>query len=160
MLNNNIFSTCPHSTVNFGALTAEIGWRVWGTPANFKGFRVLASLLHRRRSTEVNQTLHGVWPSHGLVHYIYIFQSSCPLAELCQVQNSLCVQVLLYWQRYCTALEGCASAKLCGIVQGMELRNFRSSLFSTEGDTCIPRVAITLDIGPHSSYKYLPIINL
>jgi len=24
--------------VNFGPLTAEIGWRVWGTPANFKPF--------------------------------------------------------------------------------------------------------------------------
>jgi len=43
--------------VNFGALAAEIDWRVWGTPANFKGFRVLTSLLQRRRSTEANQTL-------------------------------------------------------------------------------------------------------
>jgi len=34
--------------VNFGPLAAEIGWRVWGTPANFNGFRVLALLLHRR----------------------------------------------------------------------------------------------------------------
>jgi len=32
---------------NFGQLTAEIGWRVWGTPANFNGFRVLASLFSR-----------------------------------------------------------------------------------------------------------------
>jgi len=28
--------------VNFYLLAAEICWRVWGTPANFKGFRVLA----------------------------------------------------------------------------------------------------------------------
>ena len=35
---------------NFLPLAAEIGWRVWGTPANFNGFRVLAFLLHRRRS--------------------------------------------------------------------------------------------------------------
>jgi len=33
--------------------------------------------------------------------------------------------VLLYWQRYCTALKQRLSAKLCGVVQGMELRNFR-----------------------------------
>jgi len=33
--------------------------------------------------------------------------------------------VLLYWHRYCTALEQWVSAKLCGVVQGMELRNFR-----------------------------------
>jgi len=30
---------------NFGPLTAEIGLPVWGTPANFNRFRVLASLL-------------------------------------------------------------------------------------------------------------------
>jgi len=32
--------------VNFGLLTAEICWQVWGTPANFNRFRVLAALLH------------------------------------------------------------------------------------------------------------------
>jgi len=30
----------------FGPLAAEICWRVWGTPSNFNGFRVLAALLH------------------------------------------------------------------------------------------------------------------
>jgi len=53
--------------VNFGPLTTETGWRVWGTPANFNGVRVLASLPQRRRSTEVNQTLHDVWQSAELV---------------------------------------------------------------------------------------------
>jgi len=37
--------------VNVGLLTAEICWWVWGTPANFSGFRVLAALLHH---------LHGI----------------------------------------------------------------------------------------------------
>jgi len=32
--------------VNFGKLAAEIDSVVWGTPANFNGFRVLAALLH------------------------------------------------------------------------------------------------------------------
>jgi len=48
-----------HISSQYGELrpsTAEMGWRIWGTPANFNGFLVLASLLHRRRSTEVNQT--------------------------------------------------------------------------------------------------------
>jgi len=54
--------------VNISPLTAEICWGVCGTLANFNGFLVLASLLHRRRSTEVNQTLHDVWPSPRLVH--------------------------------------------------------------------------------------------
>ena len=71
-------SKCPHNMANFGPLTAEIGWRVWGTPANLNGFRVLALLLQRRRSPAVNQTLHHVWPSPGLVHYIYIFGGLLP----------------------------------------------------------------------------------
>jgi len=32
--------------VNVGLLAAEIDSVVWGTPANFNGFRVLAALLH------------------------------------------------------------------------------------------------------------------
>ena len=51
--------------VNFSPLAAEIVSLVWGTPGNFNGFRVLSTLLQRRRSTEVNQTLHYVWPSPG-----------------------------------------------------------------------------------------------
>jgi len=86
LLNSNNSSTCRHNMVNFGPLAAEIGWRVWGTPANFNGFRVLASLLHRRRSPKVNQTLHEVWPSPGLVYIIiWVFGSSCPLTEFCHV---------------------------------------------------------------------------
>ena len=92
LLNSNISSTCSHN-MNFGPLTAEIGSGVWGTPANFNGFRVLTSLLHRRRLTEVSQTLHDVSPSPGLVHYIHV-RGSCPLTEFYQVQNSLYVQVL------------------------------------------------------------------
>jgi len=56
---------------NFGPLAAEIFSLVWGTPANFNWFRVLASLLQRRRSTEANQTLHGVWPSPSRLHYTF-----------------------------------------------------------------------------------------
>jgi len=43
--------------VNFGLLTAEICWRVWGTPANFNGFRVFAVLLHGTLVVGVSQTL-------------------------------------------------------------------------------------------------------
>ena len=38
-----------HNMVNFGSLAAEICWRVWGTPANFNGFLVLAALLRSIR---------------------------------------------------------------------------------------------------------------
>ena len=83
-----------HNIVNFGALTAEIGSRVWGTPGNFNGFRVLAALLQRSRSPKAKQTLHYVWPSPGLLYYIYIFGGSCPLTEFYPVQNLFYVQVL------------------------------------------------------------------
>jgi len=63
---------------NFGPLTAKIGSVVWATPTNFNGFRILPSLLQRRRSPEANQTLHDLWPSPGLVHYIYILGALAP----------------------------------------------------------------------------------
>jgi len=99
----------PHNMANFGPLTAEIGSGVWGIGANFNGFRALPSLLQRRRLPEANQTLHDVWPSPGLVHYIYTFRVSCPLTEVCPVQHSLYVQVLhspiLAALLHCTALQ-------------------------------------------------------
>jgi len=43
--------------VNFGPLAAEIVSLVWGTPANFNGFGVLAALLHDILVVGVIQTL-------------------------------------------------------------------------------------------------------
>jgi len=57
LLNIDTSSTCPHNMVNLGLLTAEICWRVLGTPANFNGFRVLAALLHGTLAVGVSQTL-------------------------------------------------------------------------------------------------------
>ena len=50
-------STYPDNMVNFGLLTAEICWRVWGTPTNFNGFRVMAALLHGTLVVGVSQIL-------------------------------------------------------------------------------------------------------
>ena len=44
------------------------------------------------------------------------------------------------WQRYCTALQYWASAKLCGVEQ--------------RAPPVFGRAAITLGIGPHSSFHY------
>jgi len=44
LLSSNISSTCPHNMV--APLAAKIVSLVWGTPANFNGFRVLAAFLH------------------------------------------------------------------------------------------------------------------
>jgi len=57
LLNSNTSSTCPDNMVNFSPLTAEICWQVWGIPANFNGFRILAALLHGTLVVGVSQTL-------------------------------------------------------------------------------------------------------
>jgi len=114
-----------------------------GTPANFNGFRVLVSLLHRRRSTEINQTLHDVSLSFGLVYYVYILRSSCPLMEFFQLHNSLCAQVLCS-PILAALLHGTrAVAKVC------DVRQLRAP-------PIFGRAAITLGIGPHSSFYSAP----
>jgi len=122
-----------------GELRPTSGWDLFGSlgpPTNFNGYRVLPSLLQRRRSPEVNQSLHDVWTSPAwLVHYIYIFGGCCPWQNFarCKIHFTSKSSVRLYCQRYCTALQQQASAKFCGVVQGMELRNFRRGhhLYST-----------------------------
>ena len=73
LLSSNTSSTCPYNMVNFGLLSAEILSLVWGTPANFNGFRVLAALLHGTLVVGVSQTL---WASAPIVvrtdHFIFI----------------------------------------------------------------------------------------
>jgi len=77
LLNNNISFTCPHNMVNFGQLTVESGWRVWGTRANFEGF---ASWLRyctdvaQRRSIKLRTCLAVSWAGTLYVH----FGGSCP----------------------------------------------------------------------------------
>ena len=90
LLSSNISSTCPHNMVNFGQLAADVLSLVWGTPANFNGFRVLVTLLQRRRSTEVNQTLHYIWPSPGLVRYIHFRDLLPPDGILPRAKFTLC----------------------------------------------------------------------
>jgi len=130
--------------VNFSFLAAEIVLLVWGTPANFNGFRVLASLLQRRRSTEADQTLHDVWPLPGLVDYIYIFGGCCSVTEFRQVQNSLCVlQVLRSPIGNVTARHSqqWTRAKLCGVEH--------------RAPPIFGRATITLGIGAHSNWFFM-----
>jgi len=49
--------TCPYNMVNFGPLAAEIVSLVWGTPANFNGFRFLAASLHSQTAA-LNRRRH------------------------------------------------------------------------------------------------------
>jgi len=56
-LSSNIFSRCPYNMVTFSLLAAKIDPVVWGTPANFNGFRVLAALQNGSQLVSVSQTL-------------------------------------------------------------------------------------------------------
>jgi len=84
LLSCNISSTCPHNMVNFGPLTSEICWRVWGTPANFSGFCVLASLITAPTSLNGSQPnfvrcLTISWAGTLYIH----FGGCCPLTKFC-----------------------------------------------------------------------------
>jgi len=57
LLNSSIYTTFPYNMANLGPLAAEICWKVWGTPANFNWFRVLAALLHSTLLVGVIQPL-------------------------------------------------------------------------------------------------------
>jgi len=106
--------------------------------------RYCSDVAHRRATK-----LHDVWPSPRLVHYIYSPGVFAPWRNFvrCRIQVTSKSCVVLYWQRHCTALQQQVSAKLCGVVQAMELRNFRRRRH-------FHVAAITLGIGPHSSYYY------
>jgi len=104
-------------------------------------------VLHQRRSIEVSQTLHDVWPSPGLVHYVYTFSEACPLTEFCQmefcqVQNSLCVQVLrspiLAALLHGTRAVGVSQTLRPGTRNGItELSQRMSPIFGRAAITCI-----------------------
>ena len=91
LLNIDTSSTCPDNMVNFGLLTAEICWRVWGTPANFNGFRVLAALLHGNILVDVSQTAAL---NRGRHLYLAERPSRWALAHILVKRKSVCTDLL------------------------------------------------------------------
>jgi len=85
---------CPDNMVNFGLLTAEIRWRLWGTPANFNVFLVFAAVLHITLVVGVSQTLRrwteeppvfgrvaitlGIGPHSSYLMFLIAWSSSIP----------------------------------------------------------------------------------
>ena len=133
---------------NFGLLTTEIGSGVWGTPANFNGFRVLPSLLQRRRLPEDNQTLHDVWPSPGLVHYTFFFWGGAlaPHIILPGAKFTLCSSLAF-------AYTGSVTARHSSIGRQPNFAALYNGIteLSQRAPPIFGRAAITLGIGPHSS---------
>jgi len=101
LLSSSISCRCPHNMVNFGLLAAEICWRVWGTPANFSRFRVLAALLKGTLVVSISQTLRrwtenatyirqgchhvGHWPTFLVLFVITLLWSD---SQCCVPQES------------------------------------------------------------------------
>jgi len=81
ILSSNISSTRPHNMVNFGPLTAEIGSGVWGTPANFYGFRVMpadcSDVAHGRPTKPSCFNIQGFCPLTLLVPFGLGVSLSC-----------------------------------------------------------------------------------
>jgi len=85
---------------NFGPLTAEIGLGIWGTSANFNGFRVLPSLPQRRRSPEAK--LCTLFDRLLRLYIVYTFSGAlAPWRNFtrCKIHFKLTSNscVLLYW---------------------------------------------------------------
>ena len=142
-------STCPRNMANFGLLTAEICWRVWGTPANFNGFRV--AFVNAATSLTGNQPNFSrcLAVSWAATLYIYAFGGSCPLTEVCPVQNWVYVQVLRSGI-LAALLHGTSAA---GVSQTL-WRGTRNGIteLSQRAPPILGRAAITLGIGPHSYF--------
>ena len=117
LLSSNMSSRCPHNMVNFGPLTAEIGSGVWGTPANFNGFRVLTALLHGNRTAGVSQTLQR-GTRNGIIE---LSQTAPPVFDRAVIRlgigpHSSCG--ILFWSIAMSTIEcllsrGCLLAHTC-----------------------------------------------
>jgi len=160
VLRSSIFSTCLHNITISAPIAAEIGWRVWDTTSNqistgFASWLRYCTDVAQRRSTILCTTFGRLLGWYTI--YQCIFGGSCLLLEFCQVRNSLCVQVLrspilAAWLHGTRAVGVSQTLRRCtrnGITA------FRSSSFSTEVATYIPRAAIMLGMGPHSSFTIL-----
>ena len=106
-LSSNMSSRCPHNMVNIGPLTAEICWRVWGTPANFNGFRVLERYCTAVQSSSerepnfaaLNRGRHlcsagrpSRWAlayiSSFILFFLFVYETSREsLTDLCQIHS-------------------------------------------------------------------------
>jgi len=99
LINSNISPTCPYNMVNFGLLAAQIISLLWGTPANFNGFHVLAVLLCGTPVQGVSQTLR-----HSTEGAAYIWQGGHHVGHW---PTFLVCIVCLDWMQSCTLYTYC-----------------------------------------------------
>jgi len=89
----------------------EIGLPVWGIPANFNRFRVLAcycSDVGHRRPTKLCTIFGSLLGWYTMYTFLGAFAPWRNFAT-CKIQFASKSCVLVYWQRYCRALQQRAS---------------------------------------------------
>jgi len=126
LLNSNISSTCPHNMVN---LWPTNGWDLFGSlehPSKFQRVSrlvfVIATISLIGGQPNFAGCLAIFWAGTQYIHFWGLLPPDGILPDAkFTLRPSL---AFFYWQCYCMALQLRASAKLCGVVQGMELRNF------------------------------------
>jgi len=95
LLNADTSSTRPRNMVNVGILTSEICWRVWGTPAHFNGFRILAALLHGTLVVVVSQTV-------ALNRGRHLYSAGRPSGwALAHISSSVCFLSVVFYSILC-----------------------------------------------------------
>jgi len=109
--------------------------------------------IHVRKS--YSKTKVGRFLRHGV--YIYIFGGSCPLTEFCQLQNSLCVQLLR--SAILPALLHGTRAAAVGQTLWRVTRNGITE-YSQRAPPIFGWAAITLGIGPHSRMHIFYCVHL
>ena len=105
LLSSNTSSTCPDNMVNFGPLTAEICWRVWGTPVNFNGFCLLqryctaSSSVRQTNFAALNRGRHlysaGRPSRWALAHILVLFIFQCEQDRF--LHNNIIIYMALLW---------------------------------------------------------------
>jgi len=133
-------------TLQYGELRPTSNWDPFvslGRPANFNGFSRLGFVTAATSLDGSQPNFAGCLAiSCAATLYIHFWRllprnGILPGAKFSLRPPSL---ALSYWQRYCTALEQWAWAKLCSV------EHRAPPLFG--------RATITLGIGPHSSFDY------
>ena len=128
-----------HMSLQYGELQPTNGWDRFGSLGNPSKFQwVSKSWLHccndiaHRRSTKLC-TMFGhllgclgiSWSGILYIHFRGLLPPPWRKLALCKTDFTSKSCVLLYWHHYCAALQQRASAKHCGVVEGMEWLNFR-----------------------------------
>jgi len=130
LLNSSISSTCVHNMVNIGPLAGEIRWRVWGTPTNFNRASAFVTAPTSLNGGQPNfaRCLAVSWAGTLYIHFRRLLTPNGILQDT-------------FRPSFAFFHIGSASARHlssgrqpnCGVVQEMELRNFRKGrhLYST-----------------------------